>query len=216
MSEQKLKTVNIKGKNYVQVNERVKAFRNEPVWKGYSIVTEMHELTDDVCVMCAKVLDPEGHVVATGWAREVRNDAASMVNKTSYVENCETSAVGRALGFFGIGIDEQICSAQELLYALQAQDAAPAAPVVTKGGAVYPAKEPERTKEEKPSGEELDAIYNSLMDRERDEYNDACRQMKGALLRNDIVLIYNRYIHATFAPLLLDFGNKQIKEKGLK
>lgn len=143
MNEQKLKTVNIKGKNYVQVNERVKAFRNEPVWKGYSIVTDVHELTDDVCVMCAKVLNPEGNVVATGWAREVRNDAASMVNKTSYVENCETSAVGRALGFFGIGIDEQICSAQELLYALQAQDAAPAAPVVTKGGAVYPAKEPE-------------------------------------------------------------------------
>lgn len=93
---------------------------------------------------------------------------------------------------------------------------APAAPVVTKGGAVYPAKEPEQTKKEKPSGEELDGIYNSLTDRERDEYNDACRQMKGALLRNDIVQIYNRYIHATFSPLLLDFGNKQIKEKGLK
>lgn len=143
MEEQKLKTVSIKGKNYVQVNERVKAFRNEPVWKGFSIVTDVHELTDDVCVMCAKVINADGRVVSTGWAREVRNDAASIVNKTSYVENCETSAVGRALGFFGIGIDEQICSAQELLYALQTQGAEPAVPVEKKGGAIYPGKEPQ-------------------------------------------------------------------------
>ena len=118
----------IKGKNYVQVNERVKAFRNCAEWKGWSIVTNIKELTDDVCVMCAQVQNAEGRVLATGWAREVRNDASSMVNKTSYVENCETSAVGRALGFLGIGIDENICSAEELKFALEAQKNAPAAP----------------------------------------------------------------------------------------
>lgn len=122
MSE-KLKTVNIKGKNYVQVNERVKAFRSNKEWRNWSIQTDVRELTDDICVMCATILDTNGTVIATGWAREVRNDAASMVNKTSYVENCETSAVGRALGFLGIGVDENICSVDELVYALQAQEA---------------------------------------------------------------------------------------------
>ena len=121
MSE-KMKTISIKGKNYVQVNERVKAFRSNAEWKGWRIVTTLHELTDDVCVMCAKVQNTDGQTVATGWAREVRNDASSMVNKTSYVGNCETSAVGRALGYLGIGIDENICSAEELAFALQAQN----------------------------------------------------------------------------------------------
>ena len=122
-----MKTIAIKGKNYVQVNERVKAFRSTAEWKGWSIQTEVKQLTDDVCVMCAQILNTDGRVLATGWAREVRNDAASMVNKTSYVENCETSAVGRALGFLGIGIDENICSAEELVYAMQAQGNASAA-----------------------------------------------------------------------------------------
>ena len=117
-----MKTVNIKGKNYVQVNERVKAFRGNAEWKGWSIVTTVHTLTDDVCVMQATIRNSSDQIIATGWAREVRNDASSMVNKTSYVENCETSAVGRALGFLGIGIDENICSAEELAFALQAQN----------------------------------------------------------------------------------------------
>lgn len=117
-----MKTINIKGKAYVQVNERVKAFRSAAEYKGFAIHTIVKELTDDVCVMCAQIIDTQNNIVATGWAREVRNDATSMVNKTSYVENCETSAVGRALGFLGIGIDENICSAEEINYALQAEE----------------------------------------------------------------------------------------------
>lgn len=124
MAQDKLKTINIKGKQYVQVNERVKAFRSNKEWQGWSIETDVQTLTDDVCVMCARIKDENGRTISTGWAREVRNDATSMVNKTSYVENCETSAVGRALGYLGIGVDENICSANELLFALQAQEKA--------------------------------------------------------------------------------------------
>ena len=117
-----MKTINIKGKAYVQVNERVKAFRTAKEFEGMAIDTIVHELTDEVCVMCTRICNKDGKVIATGWAREVRNDATSMVNKTSYVENCETSAVGRALGFLGIGIEENICSAEEMRYALQAEE----------------------------------------------------------------------------------------------
>lgn len=166
----KMKTIAIKGKNYVQVTERVKAFRNNPAWIGWAIVTDMRELTDDVCVMCAQIINADGKVMATGWGREVRNDAASMVNKTSYVENCETSAVGRALGFLGIGIEENIYSAEELVYALQAQEQtkpAPAAQVQTKGGAIYPAKEPEQAPQEETLSPEQKQFQQTLKEIEQ-------------------------------------------------
>src|SRR5207302_1031738 len=56
----------------------------------------------------------DGRIVATGTAFERKDNPSSMVNKTSHVENCETSAWGRALGNFGIGIDAAVASADEV------------------------------------------------------------------------------------------------------
>lgn len=112
-----MKTVNIKGKEYVEVNERLKEFRNN--FKDYSLTTEIIELTPDYCVLKAVITDEKGIIRATGLAQESRD--SSYINKTSYIENCETSAWGRALGNFGIGIDSAICTADELLMALNAQ-----------------------------------------------------------------------------------------------
>ena len=112
-----MKTVNIKGKEYVEVNERLKEFRNN--FKDYSLTTEIIELTPEYCVLKAVITDDKGVIRATGLAQETRE--SSYINKTSYVENCETSAWGRALGNFGIGIDSAICSADELIIALDAQ-----------------------------------------------------------------------------------------------
>lgn len=112
-----MKTVNIKGKEYVEVNERLKEFRNN--FKDYSLTTEVVELTPEYCVLKAVITDDKGIIRATGLAQESRE--SSFINKTSYVENCETSAWGRALGNFGIGIDSAICSADELIIALDAQ-----------------------------------------------------------------------------------------------
>lgn len=116
-----MKTVNIKGKEYVEVNERLKEFRNN--FKDYSLTTEIIELTPEYCVLKAVITDDKGIIRATGLAQENRD--SSYINKTSYIENCETSAWGRALGNFGIGIDSAICTADELLMALNAQKAAP-------------------------------------------------------------------------------------------
>lgn len=115
-----MKTVDIKGKSYVMVNERLKAFRAEH--KGYGLLTEIVELTADSCTIQAKILDEAGRVIAMGTAREEREDKSSMVNRTSFVENCETSAWGRALGNFGIGIDESIASADEVARAIAKQN----------------------------------------------------------------------------------------------
>lgn len=119
-----MKTINIKGKEYVPVNERVKEFRTNPDFADYSIETQMEQFTPDYCVIHALIRDPNGHIWASGYAMEERN--ASNINKTSFVENCETSAIGRALGMLGIGIDTAICTADELKNAIDAQEAAKA------------------------------------------------------------------------------------------
>lgn len=113
-----LKTINLKGKPYVLINERVKAFREN--YPDYALLSEIVELTDKRCVIKASVLDPQGREIADGIAYEV--EGTSNVNKSSFIENCETSAWGRALGNFGIGIDTSICSAEELILALEAQE----------------------------------------------------------------------------------------------
>jgi hypothetical protein len=120
MSNYKFKTTNIRGKQYVEVNERIKFFRQEEQYKNWGIHTEFPMLTADECLCRASIVDADGHTVAVGHAHEVKT--ASNINKTSYVENCETSAVGRALAMLGIGIDASIASANEVQDAIAQQE----------------------------------------------------------------------------------------------
>lgn len=110
-----LKGIDIKGKLYVEVNERVNYFRTEPKYDGWAIETELCSLNEGVCIIKATIKDPGGIVKATGYAYE--KEGSTFINKTSYIENAETSAVGRALGFLGIGIKTSIASAEEVLNA---------------------------------------------------------------------------------------------------
>lgn len=114
----KLKTVSIKGRQYVEVNERLKYFREN--YKDYSLETEIISIENGVCIMKAIIRDPEGVIKATGVAYEKEN--STFINKTSYIENCETSAWGRALGCFGIGIDGSVASAEEVTNAINNQN----------------------------------------------------------------------------------------------
>lgn len=113
-----LKTVDVKGKDYVEVNKRVMAFRElEP---NGSIITDIVSLEGGVVVMKATAISGDGKVLGTGFAYE--KESSSYINKTSYIENCETSAVGRALGFCGIGVDSSIASAEEVANAIHQQE----------------------------------------------------------------------------------------------
>ena len=114
----KLKTVNIKGKDYVMVNERIKELKR--LYPDYSIVTEIEHLEDKMCVVKAMILDADGNPKATGHAYE--REGSTPINRTSFIENAETSAVGRAIGFMNIGIDTSICSAEELAIAISQQE----------------------------------------------------------------------------------------------
>lgn len=114
-----MRTINIKGKEYVPVNERVKEFHAK--FPELRVLTELVSLDENSVVMKATVSDMDGNVLANGYAQEDRG--SSNINKTSYVENCETSAVGRALGMFGIGIDASMASADEVANAIDRQEA---------------------------------------------------------------------------------------------
>ena len=130
MSNYKFKTTNIRGKQYVEVNERIKFFRQEDRFKDWTIATEFPIIDAEVCVCKATIADTQGRVVANGHAHEER--AASNINKTSFVENCETSAIGRALAMLGIGIDTSIASANEVEEAIAKQQAIVENPHVQK------------------------------------------------------------------------------------
>ena len=112
-----MKTINIKGKEYVEVNERIKHFKGN--YKNSSILTYLVSDEGGKCIFKAEVL-VDGECVATGHAYEV--EGSTFINKTSYIENCETSAVGRAWGNFGIGIDTSVASADEIVNAINNQN----------------------------------------------------------------------------------------------
>ncbi len=115
----RIKKIAIKGKQYATVAARVQAFRE--LCPDGTISAEIISMADGVVLMQAKVLDEGGRLLATGFAQE--KEAASMINKTSYIENCETSAVGRALAMLGLGSDENIASSQEMYAAMSQQEA---------------------------------------------------------------------------------------------
>ena len=107
--------VDIRGKSYFTVAERIADFRKDhPDWV---IATEPVETTDDRVCFRAVIGTPECHI-ATGYAEEVRG--STNINKTSALENCETSAVGRALAFAGYAGTE-IASADEVANAIRQQ-----------------------------------------------------------------------------------------------
>ena len=133
--ERALKTVDIKGKAYVTVNERIKYFREH--FTGYRLTTDIvyhnqakYLTWDDngekkgawksaeICFK-ASILNEKGETVATGYAMEKAD--SSYINKTSFVENCETSAWGRALANFAIGVDASVASADEVANAVKNQ-----------------------------------------------------------------------------------------------
>ena len=117
----KLKTINIKGKEYVEVNERLIYFRKN--YPQYTLVSEVVEKTEKSILIKASIYDAEGRRLATGLAEEEKG--STFINKTSYVENCETSAWGRALANFGIGLETSVASADEVQNAIAQQEVKP-------------------------------------------------------------------------------------------
>jgi|13_taG_2_1085334.scaffolds.fasta_scaffold23482_3 hypothetical protein len=113
-----LKTTNIKGKAYVEVNTRIKYFREN--YKHWSLESEIIKIDSESVLIKATIKNDLGRVISTGLAYETKD--SSFINKTSHIENCETSAWGRALGNLGIGIDSSVASYEEVQNAITNQN----------------------------------------------------------------------------------------------
>lgn len=108
----KFNTVNIKGKEYVTVAERLLYLSENEVHEIITTPTFYPESQMWV-VKAELILHREGgHFKFTGHAQEIIGDG--YINKTSALENAETSAVGRACAMAGIGIIESIASVDEI------------------------------------------------------------------------------------------------------
>ena len=92
-------SLNLRGNDYTQVQQRLEAFRKH-AGTAYTLESEILLNDGKTILIKASIADKEGRVIATGLAEELRN--SSNVNKTSAIENCETSAWGRALANLGL------------------------------------------------------------------------------------------------------------------
>lgn len=107
--------------DYVEVNVRIEKFWND--YPDGRIETDIVRWEGDTVVMNAKVYKDkaDNFPAATGHAYEV--EGSSYINKTSALENCETSAVGRALAIMGYEIKKSVASKEEVVNAkLQQED----------------------------------------------------------------------------------------------
>ena len=167
--------VNLKGKTYTMVAQRVQAFRAAAGVEG-QILTEVIEQTDQRVMVKASISvwrDGSWSLVANDFAEEYRNQGP--VNKTSALENCCTSAIGRALSAAGLSGGEY-ASSFEVDNAINAKPAAVAAPKPKpKAEAPKPKKAPEPTPApaSEPDTEQLDDLQTvftgmvTLMDIEK-------------------------------------------------
>ena len=112
MKELKDKSINIKGKEYILVKDRVLYF-NENYPNGKIETELLSELNSEMVVMKATITPDVDNPtrIFTGFSQATWGDG--YINKTAAMENCETSAVGRALGMMGIGVIDSIASADE-------------------------------------------------------------------------------------------------------
>jgi len=112
-----LEYIEIKGKKYVLVKTRLQYFREH--YENGRVETEiLHFDNESVMIKASAYVDDK--LVATGIAHEVKD--ASYINKTSYVEVCETSAIGRCLGIMGIGITDSVATYDEVMNAQKQQE----------------------------------------------------------------------------------------------
>ena len=113
--------INIKGKNYRLVADRVKQFRSMKEYEGYCLHTELLHFDGTFIVLKGQVLDGNGMVISEGIASE--KVGSSFINETSWAENCQTSAIGRALAFLNEDLmGDSLPSADEMNCAMSGQD----------------------------------------------------------------------------------------------
>jgi len=164
------KAIDIKGKQYVQVADRILYFND--TYKDGCIITDLVRYENKHIIIMAKIY-PEGldGRYFSGYAQEVEGEG--YINKTSALENAETSAVGRALAMMGIGVIDSIASIDEINKANN-RDKAPIK-VEKEAKKIAESMQPDddTALNIRLSGtmEELHGIWNKLDDKEQKHYS---------------------------------------------
>ena len=120
MSQATKGIIDIRGKSYRTVAYRVNEFRTNKEYEGWSINTDIIQQSEVEVTMKSIVTDQNGIIRGTGIANEVKG--GNSINKTSHIEVCETSSIGRSLACIGLA-GEEYASADELVNALPQQEA---------------------------------------------------------------------------------------------
>lgn len=119
ISRKNKETGKVEKKGYAEVHQRIKAFRM--VHPNGNIETKLTNNENGICVFRADIYDSEGNHLASATAQE-NIKSNSFINQYNAIENCETSAVGRALGFAGFGVDTSLASAEEVQISIKKQE----------------------------------------------------------------------------------------------
>ena len=138
------------------VHDRVNYFRGEAMYKDLGIETEVVHFSEEHCVVRAFVRDKDGFILASGIAHEWKLDPKSAVNKTSFVENAETSAIGRAMACLGIGIEDAYASAFEVELAKASEGSSQKDPQTSKSNVIQHPKSGKPSQVSEMLGEEAD------------------------------------------------------------
>lgn len=112
MSNLSEKAIKIKGKDYVLVSDRIIEF-NQVCPQG-SITTEIITPLDADTVIVKATIRPVADGLRVFVAHSQATWGEGYINASSALENAETSAVGRALGFMGIGVLDSVASVDEI------------------------------------------------------------------------------------------------------
>jgi len=156
MANPQIKSQKIHGKSYAMVHDRVNYFRGEAMYKDLGIETEVVHFSEEHCVVRAFVRDKDGFILASGIAHEWKLDPKSAVNKTSFVENAETSAIGRAMACLGIGIEDAYASAFEVELAKASEGSSRKDPQTSKSNVIQHPKSGKPSQVSEMLGEEAD------------------------------------------------------------
>lgn len=166
--------LNFKGKQYTEVSKRVEAFRLT-FGGDYGIDTDIIQNNERMVVVKATIRDKDGFIVGSGLAEEIRG--SSNITKTSAVEVCETSAIGRALASLGLH-GGQYASANEMEGVGRKEKALKAARITPTAGDPHQVNEPEvnpvhRSPEQAaiiPTEERIDALITFYENCDADKF----------------------------------------------
>lgn len=100
--------------DYVPVSERLEQFYSDhPEGRILTNIVE-HDAENGFVLIRAEVYRQQDDAVPAATGHAFENRSEGFVNKTSYIENCETSATGRALALLGYEIKRGIASKEEM------------------------------------------------------------------------------------------------------